>query len=86
MGAAANLILGSDLTAPGDLGMNLLTDPEIPMQPRNPGSGTHNSWKLGTSGPAPDIMSCVYPRQVRTRLGPVGKLTVRNAGRHCIVC
>lgn len=56
LGAAANLILGSDLTAIDDLGMQLLTSQQTidaanffaqyPMQPRNPGTGNNLAQQL----------------------------------------
>ena len=62
IGAAANLIDGSDMTRVDDLGVKLLTDPaalevanftqRYPMQPRNPGTGGNlqkqlQSWIAG---------------------------------------
>jgi alpha-galactosidase len=56
LGAAANLIIGSDLTELDTLGLQLLTSPQsaalatfsaqYPMQPRNPGSGNNLAQQL----------------------------------------
>ena len=66
IGAAANLVIGSDLTSLDDLGIKLLTDPNAlaiadftvkhPMQPRNPGSGKGDAVQLQAwiAGPASD--------------------------------
>lgn len=64
LGAAANLVIGSDLTRLDDLGVKLLTSPQsatvaeftarYPMQPRNPESGNNlakqlQAWIAGPS-------------------------------------
>lgn len=56
LGAAANLVIGSDLTQLDALGLQLLTSPQsaalatfsaqYPMQPRNPGSGNNLAQQL----------------------------------------
>lgn len=56
LGAAANLIIGSDLTTLDELGIKLLTSPQsvsaanffaqYPMQPRNPGTGNNLAQQL----------------------------------------
>ncbi|OZJ02056.1 Alpha-galactosidase 3 [Bifiguratus adelaidae] len=56
LGAAANLIIGSDMTQLDDLGVRLLTSPQsaaaakffaqYPMQPRNPGTGNNKAQQL----------------------------------------
>lgn len=64
IGAASNLIIGSDLTQLDGLGIGLLTDKDAmgvadftahyPMQPRNPGTGLDSSQQLQAwiAGPA----------------------------------
>lgn len=64
IGAAANLMIGSDLTALDTHGLALLTNPaalavaaftaQFPMQPRNPGSGSTSAQQLQAwiAGPA----------------------------------
>jgi alpha-galactosidase len=66
IGAAANLITGSDLTSLDDFGIKLLTDKnalsvadftaKYPMQPRNPGSGKGDAKQLQAwiAGPSSD--------------------------------
>lgn len=56
LGAAANLVLGSDLTQIDRLGRKLITSPQsiaaskffsqYPMQPRNPGTGSNSAQQL----------------------------------------
>ncbi|KAI0799431.1 glycoside hydrolase [Xylaria sp. FL0064] len=65
IGAAANLIIGSDLTNLDDFGLNLLTNAaalavadftaSFPMQPRNPGTGAQSAQQLQAwiAGPNP---------------------------------
>jgi len=70
IGAAANLITGSDMTKLDELGIRLLTDPSamevarftarFPMQPRNPGTGRNESKQLQAWIAGPDTSgSCV---------------------------
>lgn len=66
LGAAANLILGSDLTQIDDLGRKLITSKasiaassffaKYPMQPRNPGTGENSAQQLQAwiGGPSDD--------------------------------
>jgi alpha-galactosidase len=64
IGAAANLITGSDMTKPDALGARLLTDDaamevaqftaRYPMQPRNPGTGKGDSKQLQAWMAGPD--------------------------------
>ncbi|KAK5633508.1 hypothetical protein RRF57_009222 [Xylaria bambusicola] len=65
IGAAANLIIGSDLTTLDNFGLNLLTNAaalavadftaSFPMQPRNPGTGAQSAQQLQAwiAGPSP---------------------------------
>ena len=67
IGAAANLILGSDMTNVDALGKKLITDPAAlevadftqtyPMQPRNPGTGNQSSKQLQAWIAGPDSKS-----------------------------
>lgn len=70
IGAAANLITGSDMTKLDELGIRLLTDPNAmevaqftatyPMQPRNPGTGRNESKQLQAWIAGPDTTgNCV---------------------------
>jgi len=70
IGAAANLITGSDMTRLDELGIRLLTDPnamevanftaKFPMQPRNPGTGRNKTKQLQAWIAGPDASgSCV---------------------------
>ena len=66
LGAAANLIIGSDLTTLDNLGIKLLTSKQsvtaanffaqYPMQPRNPGTGNNLAQQLQAwiAGPTPE--------------------------------
>ncbi|KAI8630700.1 glycoside hydrolase [Xylariaceae sp. FL1651] len=64
IGAAANLIIGSDLTKLDDFGLNLLTNAaaltvadftaSFPMQPRNPGTGAQSAKQLQAWIAGPD--------------------------------
>ncbi|KAI0109198.1 glycoside hydrolase [Nemania sp. FL0031] len=64
IGAAANLIIGSDLTNLDDFGLNLLTNSaalaaadftaSFPMQPRNPGTGAQSAQQLQAWIAGPD--------------------------------
>ncbi|KAI8955485.1 glycoside hydrolase [Xylaria longipes] len=64
IGAAANLIVGSDLTNLDDFGLNLLTNAAslavadftagFPMQPRNPGTGAQSAQQLQAWIAGPD--------------------------------
>jgi alpha-galactosidase len=64
IGAAANLITGSDMTRLDQLGVRLLTDTnamevarftaQFPMQPRNPGTGRNDSKQLQAWIAGPD--------------------------------
>lgn len=66
LGAAANLVIGSDLTTLDDLGIKLLTSlqsaqaadffAQYPMQPRNPGTGNNLAQQLQAwiAGPTKD--------------------------------
>ncbi|KAI1245412.1 hypothetical protein MGN70_012302 [Eutypa lata] len=64
LGAAANLIIGSDLTNLDDFGLNLLTNADalavadftagFPIQPRNPGTGGQSAQQLQAWIAGPD--------------------------------
>ncbi|RFU31432.1 hypothetical protein B7463_g4907, partial [Scytalidium lignicola] len=78
IGAAANLILGSDMTNVDELGLKLLTSDasaassrftaQYPMQPRNPGTGNNLAKQLQAwiAGPSPQGEAYV----LITNLGP----------------
>ncbi|KAH8812584.1 glycoside hydrolase family 27 protein [Xylogone sp. PMI_703] len=78
IGAAANLILGGDMTNVDDLGLKLLTSDsssaasrftaQYPMQPRNPGTGNNLAKQLQAwiAGPSPQGEAYV----LITNLGP----------------
>jgi alpha-galactosidase len=93
IGAAANLIVGSDMTNLDDLGKKLLTSnasrlavdfcSKLPMQPRNPGTGSNQAaqlqaWVAGpsTSGQAYVLLTNLGPNQGRGGYVDVG------AGEH----
>ncbi|KAI1776954.1 glycoside hydrolase family 27 protein [Hypoxylon cercidicola] len=78
IGAAANLILGSDLTNLNNFGLNLLTNANAmavasftarhPMQPRNPGTGNNSSQQLQAWIAGPDASGTAVV--VITNYGP----------------
>ncbi|KAF5003569.1 hypothetical protein FDECE_9883 [Fusarium decemcellulare] len=89
IGAAANLIVGSDMTNLDDLGRKLLTSSasrlavdfcsKLPMQPRNPGTGSNQAaqlqaWIAGpsSSGQAYVLLTNLGPNQGRGGYVDVG--------------
>ncbi|WYZ42736.1 hypothetical protein EsH8_VI_000435 [Colletotrichum jinshuiense] len=78
IGAAANLILGSDMTNLDDLGRKLLTSSDSiraadfcgkwPMQPRNPGTGSNQAVQLQAWISGPSTIGQAYV--LLTNLGP----------------
>lgn len=78
IGAAANLILGSDMTRIDDLGLQLITSTasmdatsfcaKYPMQPRNPGTGLNTAQQLQAWIAGPDDGGNAYV--LLTNLGP----------------
>jgi alpha-galactosidase len=78
IGAAANLILGSDLTNLDALGTKLITSAngnaaadfcgQLPMQPRNPGTGSNQPMQLQTWICGPSTIGQAYV--ILTNLGP----------------
>jgi alpha-galactosidase len=87
IGAAANLILGSDLTTLDDLGRKLTTSTEsiaattfcseYPMQPRNPGTGDNLAQQLQAwiSGPSATGQAIVILTNLGASLGEAGYST-----------